>query len=365
MNLYISQKIKTITLMCMVMVVAVHAYNLPERYLQPFSMVQEPLTVNNFLQLLIANGLTRFGVPLFFLISGYLNYPKSGSIYIEAVRKRFRTLVVPYLIWSAFGLLLYWAVQHNDFFWQVTQKANLGSLSDVKVGDYSWSQMLYRWIIEPIPFQLWFIRCLFAYCLLVPLLLRGIDRLWKWKLLFFALLWFFNIGFYFIEGTGLLFFTLGLMLRHREVDMMQAPTWFKWKTAALIWAGLLLLKTGLAFGEYNPVSVALQLILFRMCEALGVLVIWFGYDKIMQGRLPGKTWLGLSSYTFIIYGLHVPLLHLISESLLIHYGETDATRGWVYAVTVIGTTGICILAGFALRRLALPVFSVLTGNRGV
>ncbi len=365
MSDYLSKKIKLLSLLAMCMVVVVHAYNLPERYLQPGSMVQDDLTINAFVQLFLANGWARFAIPLFFLISGYLNYPQPGVAHGMTVRKRFRTLLVPYLLWSALGLFIYWLAQHDDLLWRATQKAALGAFSDQKVQDFSWWQLLYRWLIDPIPFQLWFLRCLFFYSLLTPLLLRGLHRAAPIMFSFFGLLWLVNAGLYLVEGEGLLFFTLGLWLRHRDVDVQQRPRWFRWGPAALVWTSLLLLKTALAFGPYAGMLPVVQVLLYRICELLGVLVIWFGYDQLLGNRLPGAAWLRLSRHTFIMYGLHVPLLHLLSEGLFLTYGETDITRAWVFPVVIVTITGICVLVGMLLRRVAPPLFSLLTGGRGV
>lgn len=365
MSDYLSKKIKILSLWAMFMVVVVHAYCLTQRYLQPGSMVQDDLTVNAFLQLFLSNGLARFGVPLFFLVSGYLNYPRPDAAYGATIRKRFRTLILPYLLWSAVGLLLYWLVQHDDLLWRATQKAALGSFSEIKVQDFTWSQLLYRWVIEPIPFQLWFLRCLFFYALLTPLFVRVLA--WKPAILlgFFSLMWLTNIGLYFVEGEGLLFFSLGLWLRHYNIDVERTPPWLRWWPAAGIWLCLLLLKTGLAFGPYEGFLPALQVLLYRLCEPLGVLVIWFGYDQLFKNQRPGSGWLGLTRFTFILYGMHVPLLHLMNEGLFLTYGETDITRGWVFPLVIVAVTVICVLTGMLLRRFALPLFGVLTGGRGV
>ncbi|MBL7826468.1 MAG: acyltransferase [Saprospiraceae bacterium] len=365
MTNYLSQKIRVVSLLCMVMVVMVHAYNLPERYLHAMSMVQAPMTLNNFLQLFLGNGFSRFAIPLFFMISGYLNFPKPDVPYRDVAWKRFRTVFVPYLLWSGFGLLLYAGVQENDFFWRATEKAALGAYSDIPVKAYSWGQWLYRWILEPIPFQLWFLRCLFTYTLLTPLLLRGLRRAPGILLSFFGMLWFIDFNLLIVEGMGLLFYSMGLLLRDRNIDLQQPPRWFNWPLAASLWMALLLLKTWLAFGDYTGPSTTAQLFLFRGCQALGVPVIWFGVDRLLRGRTPAPVWIALSSYTFILYGMHAPLLHVISEGMFLTYGESDTTRWWVYLVTVTAVTGVCLGFGWLLKRFTPGVFSWLTGGRGV
>lgn len=82
----------------------------------------------------------------------------------------------------------------------------------------------------------------------------------------------------------------------------------------LLGMALLLMKSWLAFCDYTGPATTAQLLLFRSCQAL---VIWFGVDRLLRGRKPAPLWLGLSNYTLILYGMHAPLLHLISEGLFL------------------------------------------------
>ena len=86
------------------MVVFDHSYNLTDRYLQPFTTPQDSLTTTTFTEYFIANGLTRFLIPMLFCISGYLLAMRDDRPYKEMASKRFRTLGLPFIFWSAFGI---------------------------------------------------------------------------------------------------------------------------------------------------------------------------------------------------------------------------------------------------------------------
>lgn len=365
MTIYISQKIKIVSLLAMCMVVFIHAYNHSVRYLEPSTMVTDGISANRYVQLLISNGMARWAIPMFFLISGYLNYPVQPRPYAVLVRKRLLSLLVPYLLWSMLGLLLYRAVQHNEFLWQVTLKADLGPFSDTRIADYTAGQLLLRWLLLPLPFQLWFIRCLLVYCLLSPLLLKALARNAPVILGIFGILWLTGFWLHFIEGEGLLFFSLGLWLHQRQINLENPPAWFRLEWFAAGWLMLLLLKTALAFGPYDVVRPALELIMYRVSQIPGVLVVWFGYDRLRRGRLPSATWLRLSAFSFIIYGMHAPLLHIVSNGLLLHFGESEPVLWWVYIGSSLAVIGACTLAGIALKALVPSVFGILTGGRGL
>ena len=90
----------------MVLLVYVHGYNLNQGYLQPWTMPGEPLTFTSFTEYFLANGIFRFRIPMLFIISGYLFAMGDDKPYKQRSRKRVKTLLYPYLTWSAVGLLL-------------------------------------------------------------------------------------------------------------------------------------------------------------------------------------------------------------------------------------------------------------------
>ena len=74
MNKYLSDKLKSISFVLMVMVVFLHSYNVGIKY--NTEIVQTNQGINWFLQNTISKGFTIIAVPLFFIISGYLLFFK-------------------------------------------------------------------------------------------------------------------------------------------------------------------------------------------------------------------------------------------------------------------------------------------------
>jgi len=52
------------------------------------------------------NGVFRFRIPLLFIISGFLYALHDLKPNKQRIKKRFRTLLVSYLVWSAVGILI-------------------------------------------------------------------------------------------------------------------------------------------------------------------------------------------------------------------------------------------------------------------
>ncbi|HYH16690.1 MAG TPA: acyltransferase family protein, partial [Flavisolibacter sp.] len=206
----LSKKFRFFSFLSMFLLVFVHGYNLNNRYLQPFTFVDEPMTLTAWTEYFLANGLFRFRIPMLFAISGYLFAVYDNKPHKERILKRVRTLLVPYFLWSVIGLLT--AVLLANWSWTeaAVYRTHLQPVSKPfsQYGFSDWASAL----LWPTAFQLWFIRCLFVYNLMYPWLKAGLAKK-PWLLFgFFGLLWLSSLGFVLIEGEGLLFFSLGIWL---------------------------------------------------------------------------------------------------------------------------------------------------------
>ena len=112
MTTYLSEKIKIISFVLILLVVQLHAYNLDLLFGKETIILNKGF--NWIFQNFFSNGITRIAVPLFFIISGYLfflQFQPTIENYFEKIKKRIKTLFIPYLIWSIIGVLLYFVLQ--------------------------------------------------------------------------------------------------------------------------------------------------------------------------------------------------------------------------------------------------------------
>ena len=94
-NEYLSKKISFLSMISMIAVVFTHAYNYTDTFLQPHTIITEGLHPGACVQYAISNALTRFAVPLFFMISGFLFFfgkDFGPSTYVTQIKKRCRCL---------------------------------------------------------------------------------------------------------------------------------------------------------------------------------------------------------------------------------------------------------------------------------
>ena len=368
---FLSQKLRFWSLAAMLCLVYVHAFNLHPRYLEPWTQVVEAPTPGTALQYFLANGLLRFRIPILFAISGYLLARRDGTEpHGQRVRRRLRTLGLPYLLWSLLWLAALWALEQ----FAVTRTA----IIDAEISpfwprqllsQYTPGEVLLRGLLIPAPFQLWFLRSLLVYNLAYPWLRKAVLR---WPAVYFSiagLMWLLLLALPpLLEGEGLLFFGLGVWLAYHQHDVQAPPRWCRPGWLAVLWLGSAALKTWLAFRGAPGSGLGLQLAmlaLHKLGEASGMLTAWFGLDALVRRAMARRWFRWLTGFSFMIYVLHVPFVNYATE-LALRYGRgLPHLHLLTYGLVPLLVVVVSVVVGAALRRAAPRAYGVLTGGRGL
>ena len=352
MTQYLSLKIKRISFLLIVMVVFLHSYNIDIK--QGGKILVFAKDWNWFIQNFISNGLTRIAVPMFFLISGYLFFLDQKfdrQAILVKIKKRVKTLVVPYLLWTLFGLLLYFILQ------SLPQSQSFFTKKLIK--DYTFSEWLNAIFNEPIPYQLWFLKDLIVMVFLSPIIYFVLKKAREVFLLIIFGFWLFNQDTVFLTSEALLFFSLGM---YGNIQPQNAIEKLHPKTAlvALLWLGLLVTKTVLGFYNFPEIYVTLSL---KASIIAGLFAFWQLYDSVAKTQLEATSfdkWIGLS---FFLYAFHEPFFTIIKKALFTLLPKTPASYFLVYCIAPLIIIGIALLLGKFLKEKLNPFYSVITGNR--
>ena len=365
---FLGQKLRFWSLVAMVLLIYVHAFNLHPRYLEPWTLVQEPLTVGTGLQYFLANGLLRFRIPILFVISGYLFARSDGAApHGQRVRRRVRTLGLPYLLWSGLWLAVLWALEQFPITRQAVLDAEISPFWPRQLlSQLTGSELLTRWLVLPAPFQLWFLRSLLVLNLAYPWLKKVLLRWPKAYFWIAGVLWFFMVPL--VQGEGLLFFGLGAWLALRQQDVLTPPGWFRPVLFAGLWLGAAALQTGLAFSSGGGLSrqlMAAMLALHNVGQVSGMLTAWFRLDGLVRACMARGWFRGLTGFSFVIYVLHVPFVNYATE-LVLRFGRgVPHLQLLTYLGLPLVVVAVSVSLG-ALLRWAVPgVYAVLTGGRGL
>jgi len=341
MNDYLSYKIRFISFLLMIMVVFLHAADII------ISIGDQSVLVDNkwnfYIQSFISQGITRCAVPLFFLISSYLFFLKTEP-FLNKLRKRVKTLLIPYLLWSFWGILFYFVLQLIPY--------SKPFFVNHIIKDYSFTELLATWLLHPIPYQLWFIRDLMLLVLLSPLLRYMIRIPYISFILFFAV-WLSDFDLIVVGNESLLFFFTGGFLSVQKVKLSN-PFFTK--------NSLLLAAIWLIF-------IALTHIVENVCWdrigiCFGIFSVWFLYDRLSEKvDLRKMKYSGLLSYSFFVYVFHEPLLTIFKKGLYYLLGYSGGAALFIYFFSSITVIAISIIIGVFLKRNFNPFYKLITGGR--
>lgn len=359
MNKYLSEKLKIISLISMLMVIFLHSYNLPEKFNSIDIKFKNIYDINIFLQTFLSQGIIRTAVPIFFTISGYLfflNFKGEINEFIIKYKKRIKSLVIPFLLWSIWGLLFLLFLQlfpfTKNFF-----KENL-------IINYSFEKILNTIFIKPIPYQLWFIRDLIVLVFISPLIYWILKILKFSAIIVLLIIWIdiFNFNLIIFSNEAILFFCLGSYLSISDSNFLLKKLNKKiYLTIFCLWILIVTFKSILIC--QNSDQILLIKLLHKFSIIIGMLALWSMYDIIMSKKTPNKTILYVSQYSFFLYAFHEPLLMILQNGLLHMTGKNDFFSILIYIIApiIIIISGI-IIASF-MRKYLFKFYELITGTR--
>lgn len=353
MNTYLSDKLKVVSFIAMLLVVFLHSYNLVVR-LKSGPMVLDR-GYNFFIQEFISQGIARVAVPVFFAISGYLFFLKmSGTLqeFKEKVLKRIKTLLIPYLFWSFWSLLLCFLVQllppPRIFF-----ATNL-------VLNFSTEQLLSTIFLHPIAYQLWFIRDLLVLVVLSPLVFWVIKKTNYFVLPILFGLWLINANLILVSIEATLFFAFGAFLAIRNSSWPLRVFSLK-QSLLLIASWFVLLSIRLLLAYINSPYAVLTTILHKSAIILGIMALWALYDSFLQHKK--EPLLKLAAYSFFLYAFHEPLLMLLKPALFTIMGKGPINSFLIYIFVPVLSIVLGMLLARQLKQKLPNFYGLITGGR--
>ena len=340
---YLSHKIRCIQFILMFLIVYLHGYF-------PLITPDGGEFVNSssaFIQNIISQEIARIAVPMFFIISGFLFFyspPKNWHDYINKWRKRFKSLLIPYLLWSVMGLFLYFILQSIPF----AKPYFLHKL----IKDYSLHELMYTVLWQPVPYQLWFIRDLMIYSLITP----AIYLLSKSKLvsiLCIASIWIAGANFPFIKLHFLSFYFAGCLLALYRINIENMNYQGVARFIGIVW--LVLVTIG---AIHQTIHISDLGLIHQITILIGIFSAWYNFD-LVENVFKGSLSVMLS-FSFFVFCFHEPLLTIASLSLA---GSPEIFSLSRYLLCPFLAFWLSVLAGYVLKNKLYRAYSLLTGGR--
>ena len=344
MNQYLSDKIKVLSFFSIIFVLYIHSgfHDYPHEI--------QGMPFNHYLQNFISEMIGRCAVPLFFAISGYLFFMKVEkgikSIFTK-MKKRVRTLLIPYVVAALFFPLFFMLIQIIPG----TAKFINGGVdfSGMSIWEIIVSVFFDNGGGSPMAFQLWFLRDLIMIVAISPIIYWARKYIHPVLIIFFLIalsVAFIEIRFFY----SLFWFVLGSLF------LVKCPKVGWWIHFAFLVLCLIELFVEGSWWTYLKIPIV----------AIGLVSIWNIYDMIVGKNFSLKNFPKLTlvcGFTFFIYLFHEPVLNIIRKVLVIPFGHNSFSFAFSYLLSPWVFIAVAIPIGLLFKKYLPCVYSFCTGNR--
>jgi fucose 4-O-acetylase-like acetyltransferase len=362
-----SAVISWLRLPLIVMIVYIHSYGLPP---VDASLPVIQSGVYEITRTVVSNMLCQSAVPCFFFISGFLFFYKVGEfskdVYVGKLRKRFTTLLIPYLVWNQIALFMWFfrevrsGLSFADVWHNYLEKGLLsGFWSMYYVGgatrDWFGGE---TFLSGPADLPFWYLRDLIVVTLCSPVICFGVKKLGLSFVLLLALLFCSGVWQYPCPGlstVALFFYSFGAYFSIARVDFVElSRRYFPFMAATYF----LLLLTLLFF----PVTNKWLFSFFRM---VGVFVV-FGIAAWFIDRTSVRFPSVLADSSFFIYAVHYVFFFSIVDDFVgwLLPVSIDWMHSLQYLVSPLLRVSLYIAVFWLMKHFVPKLTALLTGSRG-
>lgn len=282
------------------------------------------------------------GVPVFFAVSGYLLFIKDFK-WTDNMKKKCRTLLVPFLIWNLFWLLF-------DLIGSLVLPAYFSSVSLTSFPELLKSFFGTPFDDSPYYVPLWFVRDLFLLNAVAPLIKKAVDRLPVWVTAAAAAACFFLLPYrmWYKFGQSVSFFILGGLLARKKFSFnFSKPA----KITAVICAVLV------AACAFLP-GLDRKSLLWRLPLLLGFTAVC-----IALSFCDFKKASALLTFSFPVYVLHGKILSVVQILYTKLIAQTTLTVTVGYFLLPLAVISVCIAAAVLLKKLLPSPYRIAIGER--
>lgn len=344
----------------------------------------EGMAVFSFFTKFVFGFLNSQSVPVYFFISGYVFFLSvkevfSKDIYVNKLRNRVKTLLIPYILWNIIAALIYVSYYYpplSSFFpglnvsdVDTSCKAILNIFWDSTVAAFGDAERGFVWNTVPQDAPLWFVRDLMFLSLLSPIIHSLIKKLGIYIVLLFGLLWLCGMSSDALTGVGfgtvtrvfvgLFFFSLGAYFSINKLDMVHQFG----KYSNLSFLLYPLLGTLHILLSYMTVPT----LVLSIIKAMNIFVgLFFAYNLAALILEKGifRTSPFLTSSSFFIYVTHWIIMDNVVKLFFVLFKPTsDLGVLGIYLLATLIIIVLILAVYWFMRRFTPRLLGVLVGRR--
>ncbi len=316
---------------------------------------KEGFNISYYIIEVLSHTLGQLAVPLFFIFSGYYMFKKekewfNSSVYLQEIKKKAKTLLLPYILWNLSYLLL-----------QIFRVYILNYLgTPTESIDLSFSKIVSALWFKPIDYPLWYIRDLIYLNLLAPLIYFLCKKFRFLPMLIILGIFLFAVPFPNFLITAILFFTIGSTFSINKVSLLNFA--HKYRIPLLVFGLLSTFGVPFFYGNYWTNNF------LKLYQAIGVFsILAFAsvfYQKVKTfptGAKYLKTCIDVLQPTaFFVYALHT--VFIINWASVLGHKLTDIDL-LAYFISGGGTITFAVLSFYILKKLTPRFLAYYVGGR--
>lgn len=331
-----------------------------------------------YINVLFSEVFAMICVPTFFVVSGYLFFYKSdfdANVYQKKLKKRFKTLMIPYLLWNLIALLIkvmkmlpiFSSIFQNmgnlEFRFSLMRIFNTFFYDDGSNGLFvDHLQLIHVTTPLPVNGPMWYVRDLMVIILLTPVIYWLTKKLKYWFVIGLTI-------YLYVFGRSLLpegsyisllidylyFFSWGAyysIYKQNLITQMQ-----KLKFAAYLFVPSVIINLLTIDTEYNRY-------IFLPHILIGIIFVFIATAYLLE---KGKIHVNetLANCSFFVFALHSLILNDLGKLMFIGCQLNDSPLVLLFLYIAIPTITILICVGlYKLLNKYLPtICGYLTGGR--
>ena len=310
-----------------------------------------------YLKYLISNVIPEIAVPGFFLIASLLLYKRDYD-WLDNIKKKFRTLIIPYIIMNSLWIVLY------AIFQRIPSLSIFFNDPDNTVSNFKLINWLHAYGIGsrfPFLYPLWFLRNLFILNIFSKQIKYVIDKLPKLTMAFLLILYLFlpDIDFiyqyYYFDIVNLFAWCTGYFIVKYQcsIDKFDNNMW-----VVLLYILTTIICLILKDSDY----IYIKLILKRINIVIGI-IFWYSFVTLRLSDNLKELLNKYSKYSFGIYIFHEMMLTFSVKLITRLFGSNLIVQIIEYIFLPFIICFIAIIICMIIRRISPTLFKLITGSR--
>ena len=362
-----SERITALRFLLAILVVVIHNNYTAQEFADYFAETGETIIFNQsifgkWLQFFFSDGLARCAVPLFFLFAAFLQAKKNDT-YSVLLKKRAKTLLLPYVIW----LTLYFLYPHfAKYILSIIRPQILKHPNDIFTHwtALDWLHKFFGYKLEKdgelsspeLAGQFWFIRDLLILTVLSPVFKAIIKKFPRGFFALVCILFLIPVRIYFVKTQALFFYIAGLYWGMFDFNLFEKADKISFAESIALFL-ISFIATYLFFDNTSSmywIMVLASCLLFLKISKL-----------IINNEKTFNTATYFSGFSFFLYAVHTPVMNEMLKRIWLHF--LPMSNGFFCLAEYFGVAFLNIAIGttigIVLKKLCPRLFAILTGGR--